>query len=63
MCLLINTWWSGKNRLTRQHLVRDVKEVRELAMWMSGGKAFQSEKSMKVQGGNMSGVFGDGHRG
>lgn len=63
MRLLINIGWSGKNRLTRQYIVRDGKEVRELAMWMSGEKAFQPEKRIKVQGGNMSGVFEDEHGG
>lgn len=61
--MLINIGWSGKNRLTRQDLVRDVKEVRELAMWVSGEKPFQPERSIKVQGGNMSGVFEDEHGG
>ena len=49
--------------MTRQDLVRDVKEVRELAMWVSGEKAFQPERSIKVQGGNVSGVFEDEHGG
>lgn len=63
MRLLINIGWSGKNRLTRQSIVRDGKEERELTMWMSGEKAFQPEKRIKVQGGNMSGVFEDEHGG
>lgn len=61
--MLISIGWSGKSRLTRQYTVRDGKEVRELAMWMSGERAFQPEKSVKVQGGNMSGVFEDEHGG
>lgn len=57
-----NIGWSGKNRLTRQSIVRDGKEEGTEA-WMSGEKAFQPEKRIKVQGGNMSGVFEDEHGG
>lgn len=42
--------WSGKNMLSRWHLLKELKEVRGLTMWVSGAGAFPSETCAKVLG-------------
>lgn len=41
--------WSGPALLRKCDLSKGFKEVRELAMWMSGGRAFWAERTASAK--------------
>lgn len=53
MCLLINIGWLGKNMLTRWHLLRELKEGRELAAGYLGKEPFNLRTVQRSWGRNV----------